>query len=98
MDGLLGDAEAAGDVLPGPAKFSCPLDLEEFQPFGERAKGGNRAQADVGVFTCGAFCDLESRFHGRQHMLTDWHPSTYADGTGRPLFRGALAVCSCCRP
>jgi hypothetical protein len=59
VDGLFGDAETAGDVLPGPAKFSCPLDLEEFQPFGEPAKGGNRTQADVGVLTCGAFCDLD---------------------------------------
>jgi hypothetical protein len=58
VDGLFGDAETAGDVLPGPAKFSCPLDLEEFQPFGERAKSGDRAQADVGIVACGAFCDL----------------------------------------
>jgi hypothetical protein len=71
VDGLFGDAETAGDVLPGPAEFSSSLDLEEFQSFGERAKGGNCTQADVGVLTCGAFCDLESRFHVRQHMLTE---------------------------
>jgi hypothetical protein len=38
--------------------LSCPLDLEEFQPFGERAKSGDRAQAHVGIVACGAFCDL----------------------------------------
>jgi hypothetical protein len=43
--------------------LSRPLDLEEFQPFGECAKSGDRAQADVGIVACGAFCDLESRFH-----------------------------------
>ena len=63
MDSLLGDPETAGDVLPGPAKVSCPLDLEEFQPFGKCAQSGDRAQADVGVFACGTFCDLESGFH-----------------------------------
>ena len=48
---------------------SCLLDLEQLQPFGQRTKGGDRAQPDVGVVAGGAFCDLESRFM----------PSAYAD-------------------
>ena len=63
MDGLLGDAQAAGDVLPGPAELSCLLDLEQFQPFGQRTKRGDRTQPDVGVVAGGAFCNLESGFH-----------------------------------
>jgi hypothetical protein len=63
VDGLFGDAETAGDVLPGPAKFSCSLDLEEFQPFSQCAKSGDRAQADVGIVACRALCYLESWFH-----------------------------------
>ena len=31
MDGLLGDAEAAGDVLPGPAEVPRVLDLQQFE-------------------------------------------------------------------
>ena len=58
MDGLLGDAETAGDFVAGPAKVASPLDLEGFQPFGERAKGGDRAQAHVGIVALRAFCDL----------------------------------------
>ena len=63
MDGLFGDAETAGDLLPGPAEFSCPLDLEELQPFGQRAQSGDRAQADVGIVACRALCYLKSWFH-----------------------------------
>jgi len=63
VHGLFGDAETAGDVLPGPAELACLLDLQQLQPFGQRTKGGDRAQPDVGVVAGGAFCDLESRFH-----------------------------------
>jgi hypothetical protein len=62
VHGLLGDAQAAGDVLPGPAELTGLLDLEQFQPFGQRAQG-HRARPDVGIVAGRAFCDLQSRFH-----------------------------------
>ena len=79
MDGLLGGAQTAGDVLPGPAELPGLLDLEQFQPFSQRAKRGDRAQPDVRVVAGGAFGDLESGFHARQHMLKTDFSSTYAD-------------------
>jgi hypothetical protein len=48
VDGLLGDAEAAGDVLPGPALGSGVVDLEGLQHLKQAAQGGHRPQAELG--------------------------------------------------
>jgi hypothetical protein len=37
VDGLLGDAESAGDVLPGPALGPGVVDLEGLQGFDQAA-------------------------------------------------------------
>ena len=53
VDGLLGDAEAAGDVLPGPALGPGVVDLEGLQGFDQAAQGGHRPQAELGVAAAG---------------------------------------------
>src|SRR2546430_11223186 len=42
---LLGDAETAGDVLPGPARLACLLDLQQFQPFGRSEEHTSELQS-----------------------------------------------------
>ena len=42
VDGLLGDAQAAGDVLPGPAVGPGVVDLEGLQHLEQAAQGGDR--------------------------------------------------------
>jgi hypothetical protein len=61
VHGLFGNTQAAGDVLPGPAEGAGVLDLEQFQAFGQRTKGGHGAQADIGVLASRAFGNLKCR-------------------------------------
>lgn len=49
MDGLLGDAETGGDVLPRPAGPPCGSDLFGFELFGQPTQAGDRAQTCVEV-------------------------------------------------
>jgi len=49
VHGLLGDAEAGGDVLPRRSQFPRVADLEDLQPIREYPQGGNRPQPDVRV-------------------------------------------------
>jgi hypothetical protein len=49
VDGLPGDAEGLGDLLPRPAASPGVADLEDLQAVGELAEGTDGAQADRGV-------------------------------------------------
>ena len=53
VDGLFGDAQPAGDGLPGPALGPGVVDLEGLQGFDQAAQGGHRLQAELGVAAAG---------------------------------------------
>src|SRR5580704_9475209 len=92
MDRLLGDTQAAGDVLPGPAELARVLHLKQFQPFGQCTQRGGRTQPDLRVLTRGTLGDLKSRFHACQHMLTKTPASTCADDRSLPGPHGAATM------
>lgn len=49
MNGLLGDTQPHGDVLPGPATASCGRHLLGFDLFGQSAQASDRPKAHVGI-------------------------------------------------
>src|SRR5918992_2471140 len=53
VDGLLGDAQPAGDVLPGPALGPGVVDLQGLQGLDQAAQGGHRPQPQLGVAAAG---------------------------------------------
>src|ERR1700722_10562807 len=99
MNGLLGDAEPGGDVLPRPSQFPRVVDLEDLQTFRDYPQGGHRPQPDVRVVVGRALGDLECALHARQHMLTSFPASTYADAgrSGRVAlsYNTTYLICGC---
>ena len=61
VHGLLGNAEPPRDVLPGPPELPRVLDLDDFQPLGERAQGRHGAEPDIRIGAGGAPGDFELR-------------------------------------
>jgi hypothetical protein len=53
VDGLLGDSQPAGDVLPGPPLGPGVVDLQGLQGLDQAAEGGHRPQAELGVLAAG---------------------------------------------
>ena len=76
VDGLLGDAKAAGDLLPGPAVGAGVVDLERLQDLQQAAQGRDRSEADLGVLTVGC------RRQGRYLTIPGSMSSRYLDAVG----------------
>jgi hypothetical protein len=53
VDGLLGDPQSAGDVLPGPALGAGVVHLEGLQDLDQAAQSRHRPQAELGVAAAG---------------------------------------------
>ena len=80
VDGLLGDAERVGDLLPGPALGAGVADVQGLELVEQATQRGDGPQADRGVGAVEVAREVGggSR-HVRQHMLTDAALSTHAD-------------------
>src|SRR6266498_235084 len=52
MDGLLGHAQPACDVPPGPASRTGVVHLQRLQHLDEPAQGYHRGESDLGVGVC----------------------------------------------
>src|SRR6266496_1305287 len=67
---LLGDAEPAGDLLPGPSQRPRVVDLEHLQPFHKYPKRRHRAQPNLRVVAGSALSEFQRLLHVRQLKLT----------------------------
>src|SRR5438034_8074248 len=70
VHGLLGDAEPAGDFLPGPSQRPRVVDLEHLQPFDKYPQRRHRAQPNLRVIAGSALSEFQRLLHVRQLMLT----------------------------
>lgn len=49
VGGLPGDPQSSADLLPGPAPWPCPLDLDSLGLLEEAAQHGNRDETRLGI-------------------------------------------------
>ncbi len=70
VHGLLGDAEAHCDVLPGPPGRPGVLNLQDLELLGQSPQRGHRPQPDLGIVAADVLRKLSCHRHVRQHALT----------------------------
>ena len=84
VDGLLGHAQFGRDRRPRPAKFTCPVDVQGLQLFGQPPKRRDGPEPNGRVLASCSGCQVQ-RGHVVNLFSTYWRPRWQRSQRLRPL-------------